>query len=367
MTSLERREARYQRRKAKRNKQTPTFEDVFSFEHLYNASRRCRLGVGWKASTQRHLSRELMVVTELYKSLHLGKYKALPFSEFDLVERGKQRHIKSCHIKDRAVQKCLCENCLVPILAPKLIYDNGACMKNKGVHFARNRLLCHLQRHYRKYGAGGYVLVFDFKSYFDSIPHQTLIDKLCTYIKDDRLIKVYQGLVSDFGGNKGLGLGSQISQISAVFFLNGFDHFIKEKLRIKGYGRYMDDGYLIHQDKKYLALCLKRMREYCNSLGITLNLKKTQIAKLAAGFNYLKQRWLMLPSGKIIRTPVKANIIRQRRKLKRFSVKLKNGSIKLENVAMSQLSWRSCIEKINAKRQLWNMENLYKKLFGGIV
>ena len=56
------------------------------------------------------------------------------------------------------------------------IYDNGACIKGKGIKFAIDRLKCHLQRHYRKYGTDGYALVFDFSKYFDNIEHKPLKD-----------------------------------------------------------------------------------------------------------------------------------------------------------------------------------------------
>jgi hypothetical protein len=37
--------------------------------------------------------------------------------------------------------------------------------------------------------------------------------------------------------------------MSAIFYPDKLDHFIKEKLRVRYYGRYMDDLYLIHADK----------------------------------------------------------------------------------------------------------------------
>jgi len=54
---------------------------------------------------------------------------------------------------------------------------------------------------------------------------------------------------------RSLGLGSQTSQLFALLTLNEVDHFIKETLHIKYYGRYMDDLYLMHGDSQYLAQC----------------------------------------------------------------------------------------------------------------
>ena len=37
-----------------------------------------------------------------------------------------------------------------------------------------DRLNCHLQRHFRKHGLKGGILVFDFKDYFGSAQHWTV-------------------------------------------------------------------------------------------------------------------------------------------------------------------------------------------------
>ena len=50
----------------------------------------------------------------------------------------------------------------------------------------------------------------------------------------------------------GLPLGNQTSQWFAIYYLDGFDRLIKEKLHIKYDSRYMDGCVLIHQDKEYL-------------------------------------------------------------------------------------------------------------------
>lgn len=122
MNSAERREARYQRRKAARMKKKAAtlreygdFETVFSFERLYESYRASVRGVGWKASTQRYKAASLANVTKTHEELIAGRYSSKGFYEFDIVERGKPRHIRSVHISERVVQRCLCDYRLVAL------------------------------------------------------------------------------------------------------------------------------------------------------------------------------------------------------------------------------------------------------------
>lgn len=71
MTSEERREARYQRRKAKRDearlrrsKECGDFDEVFSFRHLYLSGKKCCKGVYWKNSTQRYIGNIIPIIAK---------------------------------------------------------------------------------------------------------------------------------------------------------------------------------------------------------------------------------------------------------------------------------------------------------------
>ena len=135
---------------------------MFSYEHLYRAGRECCKGVGWKCSTQRYLGNFTANIARTHRELMDGTWKTKGFFAFDLMERGKLRHIRSVHIAERVVQRCLCDNALVPLFSAAFVYDNAASLKGKGIDFAMDRLTCHLQRYYRKHGTDGWALVFDF-------------------------------------------------------------------------------------------------------------------------------------------------------------------------------------------------------------
>ena len=68
------------------------------------------------------------------------------------------------------------------------------------------------------------------------------------------------------GHFKGVGLGSQVTQTTQLTLLNGLDHYIVEDLKIKVYGRYMDDAVLAHESKSYLKFCKVKIGEFLGTL-----------------------------------------------------------------------------------------------------
>lgn len=369
MTSAERKEARYQRRKEARLKKraqrlcdTNSFETVFSYPNLYRAYQKCRHGVAWKASVQKYISQAPLLVYRTRKILMSGKYKSPGFFEFDLYERGKARHIRSTTINERVVQRSLCDYALVPALSPALVYDNGASMTGKGYDFAIRRISAHLHKHYRKHGQDGYILLYDFSKFFDNVDHDVIKRITRNYFSDGKILSLTDHLIDMFG-ERGLGLGSQISQVYALVSATELDHMIKENQCIHGYGRYMDDGYLIHRDKKVLTACLEKIKELCDKLGIVLNQKKTQIVKLSHGFTWLKTRFFLTETGKVIRRISKSSIVRERRKLKRLYKKLLAGKISMDDVRHSWASWLGYARRFRSYKTILNMQVLYVRLF----
>lgn len=369
MNSAERREKRYQRRKAARLSKREadlggclSFEKVFSFEHLYAAYLASVRGVGWKASTQRYKASALANVNKTHNELLAGKFKSKGFYEFDLVERGKPRHIRSVHLSERVVQRCLCDYCLTPVLSRSFIYDNGASLPGKGYDFAVDRVTGFLSRHYRQHGWEGYALLFDFSKYFDTAQHGPVFAEIDKSGIDSRLAGISKYFIQCFGP-QGLGLGSQVSQIAAIALPNRLDHYIKDVLRMKYYERYMDDGCIIHPSKEKLRECLEHIRRICGELGIKLNEKKTQIVKLSRGFTFLKVRYRLGKTGKVVRRAVYKGIVHMRKKLKIFRRWVDSGRMTPENVKGSLISWRGHMKKFHSYFAAQTVERLYKQLF----
>ena len=80
--------------------------------------------------------------------------------------------------------------------------------------------------------------------------------------------------------------GNYTSQMFANIYLNEVDQFIKHKLHIKYYCRYLDDSIVIVKTKKEAKNALKEIQKFLNeNLQLELN-KKTQIFKNKQGVNF---------------------------------------------------------------------------------
>ena len=338
------------------------FDLIFTYENLWASYKKCRRGVGWKTSTQKVMNKPITTLATLYNKVHNGTYKSRGFYCFTIIERGKQRDIKSVHITERIVQSCLCDFSIIPMFTALLIYDNGACMKNKGIDFAKDRTNRHLQEYYRSRGDNeGYALVMDYHSFFDLILHEVVRKIVMSYYTDSRIINLFMSFVDMFG-DIGLGLGSRISQITAVRYPAAIDTYIKQVLRIRWYARYMDDSYLIHSSKEYLFACKDKIERLCGEYGIELNTKKTQIVKISRGLKFLKQRFILTDTGKVLRIPTKESEKRMRRKLKVFARWIESGKMTIEEGTSSYYAWKSHLLRSNAHYRLCRMDNLFALL-----
>lgn len=173
MTSQERHEARYQRRRAARRARQEarcaalgSLEEVFSYHTMFKYGRKCCNGVRWKQSTQ-NFERHLFSHTAKQRRRILAKrWRPKKYVHFTVCERGKIRGIDAPHITDRQIHKVISKEVLEPLYDPSMIYDNGASRIGKGLHWQIKRIKQQLARHYRKYGRAGGVLLLDLKKFF---------------------------------------------------------------------------------------------------------------------------------------------------------------------------------------------------------
>ena len=327
------------------------------------AAKKCMEGVTWKYSTQAYYLDRIERVRLTKKRLEGRERMSDGFIVFPICERGKRRVIRSIHINERVVHRAENDLVLVPVLRPKLIYDNAASLKERGTRFALERLKVHLWRYFRKHGSNeGYILTADLHGYFDSIQHGPIFEEYSRIFGyDPDIVNLTMDFIDAFG-DQSLGLGSQVSQMTAVFYPNRIDHFIKEQLKIKGYGRYMDDFYLIHEDKEYLKKCLNEIRAYVGKLGLELN-EKTQISPLRNGIDFLGFHTYLTDSGKVIRTLRRQSKTGICRRLKKFKGLHEQGRLPMNRIECSYRSWRGHAERGNCYHLIRKTDKLYNELF----
>ena len=173
MTSEERREARYRRRKAKRqanklkrSREVGTLKDVFNYHDMFFYGRKCCTGVRWKQSTQNFELHLFSGTAKRRREVLDGKWKQKKCAHFTISERGKVRPIDAPHIEDRQIHKVFTNEVLIPLYHPSMICDNGASQRGKGLHWHFRRVTQQLAWHYRRYGREGGIFLLDLKSFF---------------------------------------------------------------------------------------------------------------------------------------------------------------------------------------------------------
>ena len=365
MTNQDRRQKRYERRQIKRKQKRdsflqkmPSYTEVFTFENLWNSFWLCRKEVSWKPSIQIFQQNLSIEIIKLLKELYSEKgFRSRGFIEFDICERGKIRHIKSVDIRERIVQRCFCDYYLVPLLTRFLVYDNGASLKGKGVDFSLKRLKKHLVDYYKKYKTNeGWIVLYDFSNYFGSIDHKFLYENVDRLILDDRCKKLYHHLVDAFG-DVGLGLGSQVSQISAVAFPTQIDKKIANFISTESSARYMDDGYVIFHKKEDAKKCVSMLIEETSKINININPKKISINKLSRTFIYLKKRFFLNDTGQVVMRLNRNNVYKHKRRVYKLFNLVEQNKLVVEDIELCHKSWYGqVIKKFKNRKSIYNVD-----------
>lgn len=336
------------------------FEKIYNFESLYRAYRKARRGKQWKEAAAKFEINMLEALHLLSIMLKEKTYKPAPYHTFFVYE-PKKRVVMSNSYKDKVVQHALCDEVLEPLLSKAFIFDNYASQPNKGTHFGLGRLDKFMREYYRHHGAEGWILKGDVSKYFYSIRHDILKQQIRKYVHDPDVLWLVDMIIDSTEG-VGIPIGNQSSQLFAILYLSGVDHFVKEQLRIKYYGRYMDDFYLIHPDKEYLKYCLSQINARMSELGLDLN-NKTQIMPLSQGIDFLGFHTYLLPSGKVIRKVRRRSKSNARRRLKKMKPLVDAGKIPASAPAQSHQSWRGHASKGNCYHLIRDMDAYYNKLY----
>ena len=327
---------------------------------LYAAMRRAMRGSDWKPQVQKFEMNYLFELARMQKDLQNRNYAFQKGTEFILHERGKTRAISGEQIRDRVVKHALCDAALMPAIKKHLIYDNGASIQGKGIAFTRKRLVTHLRKYYAQHGSNeGYILLMDFSKFYDNIRHAEFLEIARKYVQDETAIWLLEKVLeesrvdvsymsdAEYAGcmdkvfdsleyreidkalltgekfmKKHMNIGDQVSQIAGIAYPMRIDSYVKIVRGFRFYGRYMDDLYAIHESKEALEELRGEIIEIAGKLGITVNERKTRIAKLSEQWSFLQIRYRLTETGRIARKINAKSITRMRRKMKKLGGRL---------------------------------------------
>lgn len=247
------------------------FYAKLTFDNFLKAHERAKKNKGNKKEIilyEMDLENNLINLIEEIKN---GNYKIGKYREFKIYE-PKMRIIKALPYKDRIVHQWYVEEFIKPMIAKKFIYDSYACIKDKGSHRAVLRLQFFMRQMKKKYNEY-YIIKCDIKKYFYNIDRNILYDILKKYISDKKLL-MFTKVLLETDEQLGIPIGNYTSQFFANIYLNELDHYIKEKLCIKYYLRYMDDFIILVKDKETAKYIMECVDKYVNKyLHLQLNSK----------------------------------------------------------------------------------------------
>ncbi len=355
-----------------------TYEDLIDLDKLLEQYQHIRT----KTKNKRKICNfEIYLGSNIQNLLNTLKNKNWKHHGYNIfiIKEPKYRIIMSETLNDKIINHLVSNYVLDPLIEPLLINSNVATRKNKGTSYGlylAKKYINKLKENYEDI----YVLKIDIKKYFYNIDHTILLNKLRKIIKDDDLYKMVFKIVKSSDNNKinddikslkiklqkflinskiadkkihlqnisdlplykkgkGLPIGNLSSQILAIYYLNDVDHFIKEKLKIKYFIRYMDDFIIFSHDRYYLKYCLTHIINEIKKLKLQIN-AKTNIYNLKHGVGFLGYRFILKNKKLIIRINNET-----KRRIKR---KIKNLKIyDREKLKRVQASYKGYLQKSN--------------------
>lgn len=335
------------------------FGKVVDFGNLYQAYLKSKSGKGFSKSSQKFQIVALDGIHQIKRRLETKTYKVSPYNEFVIYE-PKERIIKSGSFVDKIVQHSLCDNVLIPRLEDEFIQTNYAGQIGKGTLYGLDCLKAHMYLAYCKYGYDCWIVKADISKFFYNIDHNILKDTVGYFIEDKDVYWLCEKFIDSTEG-LGLPLGNQVSQVYALMYLSGLDHFITGELGVKYYGRYMDDFYLIVQSKEYAKWCLSAIYEFVHTLGLELN-GKTQIISFKNGIKFCGFHTYVTLEGKVIRKLKNENKRAAKKKFKKMIRLVKSSRLSKEKFDESYNAWKNHISHGNCVKLGYEMDRYTKEL-----
>jgi len=260
------------------------FEQAVRLDSLHAAWEAVRDnagGPGGDGQTLGQFAVQLPVrLMRLRRDLLAGTYRPGPLRHVDIPkDDGTTRRLSIPCISDRVVQTAVAQT-LTPILDAEMDDASFGYRPGRSVARAVRRIDALRREGY------GWVVDGDIEAYFDTIPHERLLDRLERSVPDPLLLDLVDRWLDGFAPD-GLGVaqGSPLSPLLSNLYLDDIDD------RIQGRGvrlvRFADDFLLLCRREAAAVAARARMAELLEAHGLRLNPEKTRVVPFEKGFRFL--------------------------------------------------------------------------------
>jgi RNA-directed DNA polymerase len=320
------------------------WDRVASFDNLAAAAKEAMRGKRSRPAAARFFTGWETGVARLEAELRDGSYRPGRYHYFRIHD-PKTRTVAAAPFRDRVVHHALVR-VLEPIFERRFIEDSYACRKGKGTHAGMRRAAGFAKRF-------PYALKCDVRRYFPSIDQEVMRGQLARVIGDRRVLELADLILGTHADEVsqvwpedddlfavqqrrlGLPIGNLTSQFFANIYLDGFDHFVKQELRVKGYVRYVDDFLLFGDSRAALREQGKAVREFLGGIGLEIHPDKYRLCATGQGVDFCG--FVVRADGRIrVRS---AGVRRFRRRYRRMRWEVKAGRREAAELTTSVVAW----------------------------
>ena len=241
----------------------------------------------WKAGKGKRYAGEVLAygshleqnLARLRGQILSGEVQVGHYRYFKIYE-PKERQICASAFSEQVLHHALMNVCH-PHFERVQIFDSYASRKGKGTYAAIERAKVFTRYH-------PWFLKLDVRKFFESVHHDVLKAQLARMFKDRPLLDVFGKIIDSYTASpaRGMPIGNLTSQYFANHYLAGLDHFIKEKLGLHAYVRYMDDMVLWHADKRALKNAHTEISQFV-SQNLHCSLKPELLNQSSCGLPFL--------------------------------------------------------------------------------